>query len=103
MILSAAARDLERAEPVAEASAIGQRPAALEPEQHGAAEGVAAAGRIDDLGGDDAGNRCLRALLPALAASGAERDDDAAQVRPRHLLDRAAGALDQHLRLVVVD
>ena len=103
MILAAAAGDLEGAQPVAEAGAVDQRPAALEAEQHRAAEGVAAAGRIDDLGRRDAGDDRLLALLPDLAALRAERDDDAAQVRARHRLDRAAGALGEHLRLVVVD
>src|SRR6187399_2536907 len=103
MILAAAAGDLEGAQSVAEAGAVDQRPAALEAEQHRAAKGVAAAGRIDDLGRRDAGDDSLFALLPDLAALCAEGDDDAAQVRARHCLDRAAGALGEHLRLVVVD
>src|SRR6185312_1793933 len=103
MILAAAARDLERAEPVAETGAVGERPAALEAVEEGGAKCIAAAGGIDHLGGDDARDRGADALLPELAAVRAEGDDDAAQVRARHLLDRTTRALDQHLRLVVVD
>src|SRR5213593_4035190 len=100
MILAAPAGDLERSQPVAEAGTVDERPAALEAEQHGAAKGVAAPRWIDDLGRLDAGNDRLLALLPHLAAVGCERHDDAAQVRARHRLDRAAGSLGKHLRLV---
>src|SRR3954452_21869183 len=103
MILAAAARDLERAEAVAEARAVGERQAPLEAEQHRGAEGVAAACRDDDLGRCDPRNRRLLSLLPDLASLGAERDDDSREVRARQRLDRATGALGEHLRLVVVD
>ena len=104
MILAAAAGDLERAEPVAEARRSAPAASPLEAEQQRAAKGVAAAGRIDDLASPRRPGRgvfspCCQTSQP----SRAERDDDAAQVRARHRLDRAAGALGEHLRLVVVD
>ena len=63
MVLAAAARDLQRAEPVAELGAALQRPAALEPVEQRGAKGVAAAGRVDHLVGRDA--RHMRALAVA--------------------------------------
>ena len=72
MILAAAAGDLEGAQPVAEAGAVDQRPAALETEEHRAAKGVAATGRNDDFVRRDAGNERLFSQLPDLAALCAE-------------------------------
>ena len=56
-------RDLERAESVAQRDAALQRPAALEAEQQRAAQGVAAAGRIDDRRWRDAGHARPLAVL----------------------------------------
>jgi hypothetical protein len=49
VVLPAAAGDLQRTDAVAQFDAAAQRPAALQAEQQGAAEGVAAAGGVDDL------------------------------------------------------
>ncbi len=89
VVLAAALGDLERAEAVAQLGAARQRPAALQAVQQRAAQGVAAAGRVDHRGRPRTGGTCVRSpSIPDLAALGAERDDQALHVPARQRLER---------------
>ena len=102
VVLRAALRDLEGADPVAECRALCQGPALFQAEQQRAAPGVATAGGIDDRFGFHRRYVGFFTVDPYLAPLRAERHDQAPGAT-RNVGRAPARAIAQHLALVVVD